>query len=485
MNQPSQTAAVTRDLDLSTPNAIAPSNTGMIFHKAQANTLVHDIKHAPNVNVIGIHAGPREISRGESQSWADVLQGGLPVPAGQAITCVVHNLGQEQRALAIALVVEEEVTVLPATVAIPGAMAGTSGAPHLQPQPAHVVPQKQFGFGADRPAVRTVTNGQAPANTPFVRRTGAGAGPQPQATSGGAGGGLAQGKQTTEVVQNPDGTTRKVVRTALPPIAQRSPEVAAQIRAAGGSVPSRSGHGTNATRRAPTVRASGKAPARVNPPRFHGSAGATARSLMPVQSNGRTRVVRNGSPQFPQNVSPSGMPKSAAAGSQEPGVGNASTRSHLAAPNSQLRTFVVMPADGEFTFALIIGHAERLLLRVESNVALPKMFKPSLTRALATANVEPRTAGGNDVVICVRPEDLTVLRQLIIAGGMPLDVETRERLGRAIRRGLAVVRGEVAESTTNVAALVPVEPVEHVHTQEALAEVEAVIETPAAEASGP
>lgn len=453
MNQPQapQNAAVTREMDLTTPNLVASGQSSSVFHKTQANTFLHDVRPAAGTAVIGIYAGKREINRAPGQSWAEALAGGAPIPSGQSITAIVQNLTSEPLIARATFVVEEEAVVLP---------ADAPGAPQVAVAPQAVQPQKQFGFGADRPGVRTVTSGQAPANTPFVRRTGgAPNAQQPQ--------GAGHQKQSTETVQNADGTTRKVVRTVLPPIAQRSPEVAAQIRAAGGNPNTggnRGGGGgaraTNAPRRSQTVRASGKAPARVNPPRFHGSAGGSARSSMPVEANGRTRVVRNGSPQIAQNVSPSGMPTSGAANGAANLVQGRSTAAHATrttAPSAGLRTFVVMPADGEFTFALIVGHAERLLLRVESNVALPKMFKPSLTRALATASNHPRTAGGNDVVICVPQDDLITLRQLIIAGGMPLDVETRTRIGRAIRRGLAVVRGDVEVSTTNVAALAPIE----------------------------
>lgn len=436
MNQPNPNAAVSRDFALSTPNRVDPKGTGMIFHKAEAVTIVHDIKPGPSAAIDLIYAGQREIRRSEGQTWSDAIDK-IQLQPGQTITVVAQNVGTERTALTASFLVEEQAIVLPADV------------------PSAPTPQKQFGFGAERPAVRTVGANAAPVNTPFVRRT---------PSSGSSGSTPTSAKQTTEVVQGADGATRKVIRTVLPPIAQRSPEVAAQIRANGGNpnAPRGGGGGQNqggraAPRRSQTVRASGKAPARVNPPRFHGgssavvsTSAASTHSPASVQTSGRTRVIRSGASQTAPVTNAATNTAALSANNARSSASNGAT---LGA-----RTMVVMPPDGAFTVALLAGHAERLLLRVEQNIALPKMFKPSLTRALASANTEPRTAGGNDVVVCVDENDLRLLRQLVIAGGLNLDAEARERLGRAIRRGLSVVRGEVQETAApNVVALAPPE----------------------------
>jgi hypothetical protein len=410
----SNTAAVTRPLDLLSQNEVPPGGNGILHHVVQTPTALIDLLPGESVQVESFNAGRQEIKPTDGQSWAEALTG-VAVPAKTYITIVGKNVGEEPRVLRATLQVEEQAQIVDARSVQAVQPQVQVVQPAQQPAQVQLHPQVQRQFGVSNAAPVT-SNSVRSENTPFV--LGGGARREPQVT-------MNAGVQSAQVENAPK---RNVVRTKIAPLSERDPSIKAQASASRG------------------MRPNGRPGARVNPPRVHASAerptaaAANGTTVRTVYSRGAPpRVMQNGAQ---VSRAQSGAPRPAN------GPQNGARRAVVKAQPETVRTLrEIFPGPSERAISLLGGHAERLLLRIEKHVFIPKAFKPAMVRALheAIGRSGSRLAGGNDVVVCLSPEDIQAVILLVHHSGPSLPEPQRTRIANAIRLAFAVLRAEVVD----------------------------------------
>lgn len=392
--------AVLRTLPIVSQGETAPGANAILHHWVMTTTVIHDLALEDGVSIVSLNVGQREIARAEGQTWGEAIRGVVAAPK-TSITIVAKNDSEIARTLRATLQLEEQAEVI-------------ASAPSRAAGPAV---QRQFGT-----APRAVVNAGTPPRadgSPFVRATGARVNSPAPVPS-------VQSAPAAVAAQTDGAPKRNVVRTKLAPLSERDPNVAPTPRSARGAMNGGS-----------RMRPNGRVGARINPPR-----------VVAAAADGQTAMVRSATV---RTVFQRGAPPRVMAS----GGGLTQTRATVA--SAPRRTQEVVPNAGERAIVILHGHVERLLLRVEKHVTLPKTFKPALVRALnqALGYDGPRTAGGNDVVVCLSPEDIQGLMQVVHYGGLMLSEPQRTRVANALRLGLAIARSNSQSSDQAAAEVVP------------------------------
>lgn len=393
MNTETQ-AAVLRPLPLISQSETAPGENAILHHWALTPTVIRDLVLEEGTAIVTLNVGPREIVRADGQSWGEAIRGSI-VAQKTSITIVARNEGDAPKTLRATLHLEEQAQIV--------------DAPAVRPQVSAAPPvQRQFG-SAPRAVVTAGSVRQD--GSPFVRATGA----RPQEPR------IAAAPPASPQAAAPK---KNVVRTQLKPLSERDPSVASTPNTARTQMRTQM-NGAGGGR----MRANGRAGARINAPRI--TPAANGETAMVRSATVRTTFQRGA----PPRVQTSG------------GSITQSRVSHV--PLTPRQTVEVTPNPGERCVVILHGHVERLILRVEKHVTLPKTFKPALIRALnqALGYDGPRVAGGNDVVVSVSPEDIHALMQVVNYGGFMIAEPQRTRVANALRLGLAVARATSAPET--------------------------------------